>query len=125
MERLDRNLRLVIGGWAVFVLMAALVIVVRGRDHVGNMTAFVVIAVAMTAWVALRRSRASVVTSLVLGGLHTMQQAAYVLAGLTGDDVDRAEVAVDVVGLISGLLLVVGATRAVTAFRRQPVAAAR
>jgi hypothetical protein len=121
MEQVDRSLRLIIGGWAVFVLMAALVIVVRGRDHVANMLVFVVIAVAMAAWVALRRSRASVVTSLVLGGLHTLQQTAYVLAGITDHDADAAEIGVDVVGLLSGLVLVVGAVRALTAWRRQPV----
>ncbi len=121
MEQVDRNLRLIIGGWAVFVLMAVLVIAVRGSDHVANMLVFVVIAVAMAAWVARRRSRAAVVTSLVLGGLHTLQQTAYVLAGITGDDADFAEIAVDVVGLVSGLLLVVGAARAVSRSRRQPV----
>jgi hypothetical protein len=125
MQQVDRNLRLIIGGWAVFVLMAVLVIAVRGRDHVANMLVFVVIALAMGIWVAWRRSRAAVVTSLVLGGLHTLQQTAYLLAGITGDDVDAAEVAVDVVGLISGLILVVGAMRAVAASRGQPVDAAR
>jgi hypothetical protein len=125
MEQGDRNLRLVIGGWAVFVLMAVLVIAVRGDDHVANMLVFVVIAVAMATWVARRRSRAAVVTSLVLGGLHTLQQTAYVLAGITEDDVDAAEIGVDVVGLLSGLLLVVGAVRAVSRSRREPVDAIR
>ena len=124
MDHMDRNLRLILGGWAVFVLMAVLVIAVRGRDHVANMLVFVVIAIAMAAWVARRRGGAAVLTSLVLGGLHALQQTAYVLAGLTGDDVDAAEVAVDVVGLVSGLLLVVGDARAVSGSRRQPVDAA-
>ncbi len=121
MEQVDRNLRLIIGGWAVFVLMAVLVIAVRGRDHVANMLVFIVIGVAMAAWVALRRSRAAVVTSLVLGGLHTLQQSAYLLAGVTENDADAAEIGVDVIGLLSGLLLVVGAARAVSRSRRQSV----
>ena len=125
MERVDRSLRLIIGGWSVFVLMAVLVIAVRGSDHVANMLVFIVLAVAMATWVARRRSRAAVVTSLVLGGLHTLQQVAYVIAGIADDAVDAAEVAVDVVGLVSGLLLVVGATRAVTRSGRQPVDATR
>ncbi len=125
MQQMDRNLRLVIGGWSVFVLMAVLVIAVRGSDHVANMLVFVVIAVAMAAWVALRRSRAAFVTSLVLGGLHTLQQIAYLIAGVTGDDVDAAEIAVDAVGLASGALLVIGAGRAVIGSRRQRVGATR
>ena len=125
MQQMDRNLRLVIGGWSVFVLMAVLVIAVRGSDHVANMLVFVVIAVAMAAWVVLRRSRAAFVTSLVLGGLHTLQQIAYLIAGVTGDDVDAAEIAVDAVGLASGVLLVIGAGRAVIGSRRQRVGATR
>ena len=125
MQQMDRNLRLVIGGWSVFVLMAVLVIAVRGTDHVANMLVFVVIAVAMAAWVARRRSRAAFVTSLVLGGLHTLQQIAYLIAGITGDDVDAAEIAVDAVGLASGVLLVIGAGRAVIGSRRQRVGATR
>jgi len=125
MEQMDRNIRFVIGGWSVFILMALLVIGVRGRDHVANMLVFVVIAVAMATWVARRRSRAAVVTSLILGGLHTLQQIAYLLAGVASDDVDAAEIAVDAVGLASGVLLVVGAARAVTGSRRQRVDATR
>lgn len=121
----NRHLLLILVGWAAFVLMSLLVIAVRGSDHVANMLVFIAIAVAMATWVARRRSRAAVVTSLVLGGLHTLQQVAYVIAGITGDDVDAAEIAVDIVGLVSGLLLVVGATRALTRSGRQPVDATR
>ena len=120
----NRHLRLILVGWAVFVVMSLLVIAVRGSDHVANMAVFIALAVAMAVWVARRRSKAAVVTSLVLGLLHTLQQSAYLVAGATGDDIDAAELAVDAVGLVSGLLIVAGAIPALSQVRREPVDAA-
>jgi len=93
-------------GWVTFLLMTVAVVLVRGADHVANMAVFAAIGVAMLIWVALRRSRAALIASLVLGLLHVAEQIAYLLAGGT----DSLEVGVDVLGLVSGLLLVAGAS---------------
>ncbi len=98
--------RTVMLGWVTFLLMTVAVVLVRGADHVANMAVFAAIGVAMLIWVALRRSRAALVASLVLGLLHVAEQIAYLLAGGT----DSLEVGVDVLGLVSGLLLVAGAS---------------
>lgn len=98
--------RTVMLGWVTFLLMTVAVVLVRGADHVANMAVFAAIGVAMLIWVALRRSRAALIASLVLGLLHAAEQIAYLLAGGT----DSLEVGVDVLGLVSGLLLVAGAS---------------
>lgn len=97
--------RTVMLGWVTFLLMTVAVVLVRGADHVANMAVFAAIGVAMLIWVALRRGRAALIASLVLGLLHVAEQIAYLLAGGT----DSLEVGVDVLGLVSGLLLVAGA----------------
>ncbi|CAN5749772.1 hypothetical protein BH18ACT7_BH18ACT7_03990 [soil metagenome] len=98
--------RTVMLGWVTFLLMTVAVVLVRGADHVANMAVFAAIGVAMLIWVALRRGRAALIASLVLGLLHAAEQIAYLLAGGT----DSLEVGVDVLGLVSGLLLVAGAS---------------
>lgn len=98
--------RTVMLGWVTFLLMTVAVVLVRGADHVANMAVFAAIGVAMLIWVALRRGRAALIASLVLGLLHVAEQIAYLLAGGT----DSLEVGVDVLGLVSGLLLVAGAS---------------
>ncbi len=116
--------RTVMLGWVTFLLMTVAVVLVRGADHVANMAVFAAIGVAMLIWVALRRSRAALIASLVLGLLHVAEQIAYLLAGGT----DSLEVGVDVLGLVSGLLLVAGASwelRRRRAHSDPPYAAAR
>ncbi|MBA3249836.1 MAG: hypothetical protein H0T66_05900 [Geodermatophilaceae bacterium] len=116
--------RTVMLGWVTFLLMTVAVVLVRGADHVANMAVFAAIGVAMLIWVALRRGRAALIASLVLGLLHVAEQIAYLLAGGT----DSLEVGVDVLGLVSGLLLVAGASwelRRRRAHSDPPYAAAR
>lgn len=92
-------------------MTTALVVVVRGLDYAPNMAVFAALGAAMLAWVALRRSRAS----LVLGVLHTIEQVAYLAAGVTSDGGTAAGVLVaDAVGLAGGVLLVVGSSQALT-----------
>jgi len=75
--------RTVMLGWVTFLLMTVAVVLVRGADHVANMAVFAAIGVAMLIWVALRRGRAALIASLVLGLLHVAEQIAYLLAGGT------------------------------------------
>lgn len=111
MTPIQRPVRTVLLGWATFVLTTALVVVVRGLDYAPNMAVFAALGAAMLAWVALRRSRASLVVSLVLGVLHTIEQVAYLAAGVTSDDTAAGVLVADAVGLASGVLLVVGSSQ--------------
>ena len=108
--------RVLLLGWATVLLMAALGAVVRPDDRVA-MAVFAVIAVLMGLWVSRSPGRGAVLTSLVLGVLHTLEQVAYTLSGVTDEDIDLGVVTVDVVGLVGGVLIVVGAVRALRALR--------
>lgn len=114
MTPIQRPVRTVLLGWATFVLTTALVVVVRGPDYAPNMAVFAVLGAAMFAWVALRRSKPSLVGSLVLGVLHTIEQGAYLAAGLTADATAAGVLVADAVGLASGVLLVVGSSQALS-----------
>lgn len=109
----DRPVRTVLLGWGTFLLMTLLVVVIRGVDHLANMAMFAVVGVgvAMLTWVALRRSRPSLLVSLVVGVLHALGQVAYLLAGMTASHPEPHVLAVDVIGLVSGVLLVVGSVQ--------------
>ena len=123
MTSFDQAVRVVVAGWAVFLLMTVLVVADRGADHLANMAVFAAVGAAMLAWVALRQSRTSLVTSLVLGVLHTIEQIAYLVAGATADNPDGVEFAVDSVGLVSGLLLAAGSGAALSRLRKSHAAA--
>lgn len=107
----DRPVRTVLLGWGTFLLMTLLVVVIRGVDHLANMAMFAVVGVAMLTWVALRRSRPFLLVSLVVGVLHALGQVAYLLAGMTASHPEPLVLAVDVIGLVSGVLLVVGSVQ--------------
>lgn len=114
MTPIQRPVRTVLLGWVTFVLTTALVVVVRGLDYAPNMAVFTALGAAMLAWVALRRSRVSLVVSLVIGVLHTIEQVTYLAAGLTSDDTAAGVLVVDTIGLASGVLLVVGSSQGLT-----------
>lgn len=114
MTPIQRPIRTVLLGWVTFVLTTALVVVVRGLDYAPNMAVFAALGAAMLAWVALRRSRVSLVVSLVIGVLHTIEQVAYLASGVTSDDTAAGVLVVDTVGLASGVLLVVGSSQGLT-----------
>ena len=109
--------RMLLLGWGAVLLMAALGAVVRPDDRVA-MAVFAGVAVLMGLWVARSAGRGALLTSLVLGVLHTLEQVAYTLAGAAEDEVDLGLLAVDLVGLVGGVLVVVGAVRALRARRR-------
>lgn len=110
-------LRVLLAGWALFVLMWLLVVVVRPDDAV-PVAVFVALGLLLAVWVVRRRSRAALVTSLVVGILHTLEQVAYTVAELGAEPVETSVVAIDLLGLVSGLLIAGGAAAALRARRR-------
>lgn len=121
MPPVEAPIRVLLLGWATVLLMAAMGAVIRPDDRAA-MAVFALVAVLMGVWVARSRGRGAVVTSLVLGILHTVEQIAYTVAGVAEEPVDRGVVLVDLVGLVGGALVVVGAVWALRTRRRQPVA---
>lgn len=112
-----RGLRILLLGWGLFLLMWALVAVVRPDDARAAIV-FMVLGLLLGSWVALRGSRAALVTSLVVGVLHAVEQVAYTVAELGADPVETSIVVLDGVGLLSGLLIVGGATASLRERRR-------
>lgn len=113
MSRLDTPTRLILTGWGLVLLVAVLMVVARSEE-LGSAIAFAAIAVAMSAWLWLRKSRAAIITTLVLGILWTVQFVAYTVAGFTGEaSEDQVLILIgDVVGIIAGAFIVLGATKA-------------
>jgi hypothetical protein len=118
-----RAQRLVLAGWAIVVLVAILMLVFRGREEAGPAVVFAVLAIAAGAWVWRRGTRAAIITSLVLGLLWLVQFAAYTVADAMDDDADAAIFITDVIAVIGGVLIVVGAMQALSERRRQNVVA--
>ena len=115
---------LVLAGWGVVVLVAILMLILRGREEAGPALVFALIAIAVGAWVWRRDSRAAMITTLVLGVLWLVQFVAYTVADMMDDDADAAIFVTDVVAVIGGVLLVVGAIQALVQRRRGGLAAA-
>ena len=115
---------LVLAGWGVVVLVAILMLILLGREEAGPALVFALIAIAVGAWVWRRDSRAAMITTLVLGVLWLVQFVAYTVADMMDDDADAAIFVTDVVAVIGGVLLVVGAIQALVQRRRGGLAAA-
>jgi hypothetical protein len=104
MSTFDRYLRLSILGWAVTAVFG--IIMIFAADELGAGLVFAGIAAGMGTWVIRRASRPSLVVSLVLGLLHSLEQAGYCVA-----DVGSGSVGTlfwDLIGLAGGLCVVVG-----------------
>lgn len=121
---LGRPQLLVLAGWGVVVLVAILMLLLRGREEAGPAVVFALIAFAVGAWVRLRESRAAMIASLVLGVLWLLQFAAYTVADAMDDDTSIGIFVTDVVAVVGGTLLVVGAIQALLERRRRGVAGA-
>jgi hypothetical protein len=109
---------LILLGWVGALIVAAGMALVRGESEYAPAAVFAAIAVAMAVWVWRRRSRASAITSLVLGVLWTLQFGAYAAAGLVDEGFEADVFAVDVLAVVGGVLLVIGAWRGILEFRR-------
>ncbi len=114
----EGSVRLVLVGWFGAVIVAAGMALVRGRAEYAPAAVFAAIAVAMAVWVWRRRSRASAITSLVLGVLWTVQFGAYAAAGLVDEGFEADVFAVDVLAVVAGVLLLIGSWRGILEFRR-------
>jgi hypothetical protein len=75
--------RLMQAGWVTGFVVSILVYVARPNEELRSAVVFGAITAAMAVWVSLRASRASAVTSLVLGVLWTVMFSAYVVAAFT------------------------------------------
>jgi hypothetical protein len=117
----DNPVRLVVLGWCLVVLMAVLAMV-HSNDQLANLAAFGAVALGLALWVALRPGRAALITSLVLGALHTVEQTAYVWADMGEAHVSVWAVSVDLLGLAGGVAVVTGA---IASLRRRRRAAAQ
>ena len=121
---LGRPKVLVLAGWAVVVLVAILMLVLRGRDEAAPAVVFALVAVVVGAWVLRRESRAAMITSLVLGLLWLLQFVAYTVADAMDDDASVGIFVTDVVAVIGGVILVVGAIQALVQRRRRSAVSA-
>ena len=101
------------------MLVAILMLVLRGREEAGPAVVFAVVAIAVGAWVWQRDSRAAMITTLVLGLLWLLQFAAYTVADAMDDDASAGIFATDVIAVVGGILLVVGAIQALVQRRRE------
>ena len=115
--------RLALIGWSLVILVAVLMLAIRGREEAGPAVVFAIAAVAVGAWVWFSASRASLIVSLVLGVLWLLQFVAYTIADVVGDDFDAAIFITDLVAVAAGVAIVVGSLRGVRARREDAPAA--
>jgi uncharacterized membrane protein len=112
--------RLALTGWALVVLVAILMLVIRGREEAGPAVVFAVVAVAVGAWIWLRGSRPAWIVSLVLGALWLLQFVAYTIADLVSDDFSGSIFIIDLIAVVAGLAVIAGC---VSGLRRRNAAA--
>jgi hypothetical protein len=102
--------RLLQAGWATGFVVSVLVYVARPNEELRSAVVLGAITAAMAAWVSLRASRASAITSLVLGVLWTVMFSAYVVAAFTAEVPHATLIVVtDVIAVGAGVLILWGA----------------
>lgn len=114
----EGSFRLIVIGWLSVIATAIAMAVVRGEGEYAPAAVFGAVGVAMTVWVWRRRSKASAITSLILGLLWTVQFTAYAAAGLLKEEFEADVFAIDAFSMVGGIVLVVGAARAIVEARR-------
>jgi hypothetical protein len=114
--------RLALIGWGGVVLVAVLMLILRGGAEAGPAIVFAIIAVAVGAWLWFRNTRAALIASLVLGILWLLQFAAYAIADLVDEDFDVALFIVDLAAVAAGIAIVAGAIAALRERRRADLA---
>jgi hypothetical protein len=105
----------VVAGWLLVIVFGGLVLV--GADEPGSAAIFAGVGLVMALWAGLRPGVAAFVVSLVLGLLHTAEQAAYFGSDLA-DSRPVTTVLADGIGLLGGVLVAVGAAMALLRRRR-------
>lgn len=114
--------RLALVGWALVMLVAILMLVFRGSEEAGPAVVFAVIALAVSAWLWFRDSRAALIVSLVLGVLWLLQFIAYTIADVGGDEFEVEIFVTDVIAVAAGAAIVWGSWRGL---RTHPTGGAR
>lgn len=113
MAHMGTSIRVVIAGWGLTFLFAVLFLT-NGQDELLAAVLYWLVAVIMATWVWRRRSRPALVVSLVLGLLHAIEQVAYIASDVNGNNAGAVTLVADIIGLIGGVLLVAGATAALS-----------
>jgi hypothetical protein len=113
-----RSVRLTLSGWAGLVVFGALVAATQGLRELPFAAVTIVVALVLATWLWKRRSRAALVTTLMLGGLQLLEQTGYLVADLTGSGGDIATTLVDLFGLVASAAVVAGAGAGLVGRRR-------
>jgi hypothetical protein len=106
------RLRIAMIGWGLFAGFWLLVLASRGADELAATLVFVAVAVLMLGWLWRRPGRAALITSLVLGLLHTVEQGAYLIADITAKPFKLGLSGGDFLGLVAGIVIVGGSAAA-------------
>jgi hypothetical protein len=114
---------LVLAGWSLVVIFG--VIVWLAADEPASGALFAGVGLIMVTWVAQRPGTAALAVSLVLGLLHTLEEVAYLSAGLSERSIWVVGIVGDAEGLLAGLLIVGGAGVALVRRRRARATAQR
>jgi hypothetical protein len=103
-----RSVRLTLSGWAGLVVFGALVAATQGLRELPFAAVTIVVALVLATWLWKRRSRAALVTTLMLGGLQLLEQTGYLVATTL----------VDLFGLVASAAVVAGAGAGLVGRRR-------
>ena len=114
--------RLAFAGWALVVLVAILMLVLRGSEEAGPAVVFAAIAVGVSAWLWFRESRAALIVSLALGVLWLLQFVAYTIADVVGDDFEVGIFVTDLIAVAAGVAIIWGSWRALRGRTREAIA---
>jgi hypothetical protein len=109
---MSARLRMAMIGWVLFAVFWLTVLASRGADELASTVVFVAVAVLMLGWLWRRPGRAALITSLVLGLLHTVEQGAYLIADITARSFKLGPAGGDFFGLVAGILIVAGSAAA-------------
>ena len=112
-EVVDGSRRLVVVGWSLVVLVAALMVPVSGMHELGPAIISGCVGIAFVIWTLKRWNRAARITALILGVIWTLQFAGYSVAGATDDPFELDIFVVDLIGVLAGLLIVIGSIRSI------------
>ncbi len=109
MSTFERWIRLTVVGWAAVAAFGVIVLLWVDEPVFGLVTATV--AVALAAWVWLRRSRLALGVSFAVGVPVLLQQLGYVVASLSEGELGTT-FAQDLLGLAGGACIVLGSALA-------------
>lgn len=108
MSEVKGSIRLAVVGWLTIPIVGILVIATRGAEEIGVSGVTRIIAIVMAVWLWKRASRASLITSLVLGSLLGLQHLGYAPASLSDTQFEATTVAIDAVALVGSTLIIIG-----------------